>query len=448
MSTQKTSKPSAPKDLVTLSQAAVAVNRSVDALRRWCRDYGLKRWPLYPGQGHASLVSMADVLALQAQLSAQTNVIGAAQPKAQSEKQYKEEVVSSYLQEQALDLQSRNGVVRNRAITTAYARDELFFGALTRAMDEIFKNKITAQPYKPKKKETTERQVNLLLSDLHFGAMLDPREVPLKYGTTEEARRLAAVVVQAGEYKPQYRDCSTLMVHLAGDIIQNQLHDPRDGAPLAEQIATAIHLLTQALTYLATKYKLVEVRCATGNHGRFVSRHKERATFQKWDSIETIIYFAVKTAIASIPNINMEIGYTPYYLYDSFGARGMVTHGDTVIRPGFPGSSIDTKSVRSQINEFNAARVSHEQVSLFAVGHVHTGSVVQMGNGAVFISNGALIPPDPYAGSIGIHESVCGQTLWESVPGHIFGDYRFLCVDSYTDQDSSLEKVIKPFTGF
>ncbi len=364
------------------------------------------------------------------------------------QKRDEQEAVAGYLLDAAQDLQERNGVVRNRAITTAYARDELFRQELTAAMSTIFKNKIVAKPYKAKKKQITERQVNLLLSDLHFGAMLDPREVPSRYGTTEEARRFAAVVVQAGEYKPQYRDETTLTVHLAGDIIQNQLHDARDGAPLAEQIASAIHLLTQGLAYLATRYKQVEVHCATGNHGRFVSRHKERATFQKWDSIETIIYFAVQTALKHLPNVTVEIGYTPYYLYDSFGKRGMVTHGDTVIRPGFPGSSIDIRGVRGQINEFNAALQTHEQVSLFAVGHVHTASVVQMGNGAVFVSNGALIPPDAYAGSIGIHESVCGQTLWESVPGHIFGDYRFLCVDSYTDKDKSLEQVVQPFKGF
>lgn len=365
-----------------------------------------------------------------------------------AQRRERESLIADHLNEEAANFQERSGISRNRVLTTAAVRDELFRSHLEGALSQIFKNKIIAKTYKPRRKKVTERQVNLLLSDLHFGAMLDPREVPMAYGHSEEARRLAAVVVQAGEYKPHYRDETELLVHLAGDIIQNQLHDLRDGAPLAEQTAAAIHLLTQAMTYLATKYKKVTIRCTPGNHGRFMSRHKERATFQKWDSLETVIYFALKQALASLKNVTVELGYTPYYTYDSFGAMGMVTHGDTVIRPGFPGSSIQVASVRNQINEFNSALADDKKASLFAVGHVHTAALVHLPNGSVFLSNGALIPPDSFAGSIGLHDAVCGQTLWESVPGYILGDYRFLKVDEQTDKDASLEKVIRPFKGF
>jgi hypothetical protein len=42
----------------------------------------------------------------------------------------------------------------------------------------------------------------------------------------------------------------------------------------------------------------------------------------------------------------------------------------------------------------------------------------------------------------------CGQWLWESVPGHITGDCRFLDVNETHDQDASFEEIIKPFVGF
>src|SRR5262249_13776289 len=151
-----------------------------------------------------------------------------------------------------------------------------------------------------------------------------------------------------------------------------------------------------------------------GNHGRNTARHRERATNEKWDSIETLIYYAVKQAVASLPNGEVRIGRRPYYEVQAFDRRGFFTHGDTVLNPGYPGKTINVASVRKQINEINGKLPAHERFSLFAVGHVHVGSIVRLPNRTTFISNGCLIPPDAYALSIGIFDTQCGQWLWES----------------------------------
>jgi hypothetical protein len=80
---------------------------------------------------------------------------------------------------------------------------------------------------KPKKNGPTKRILNGLMSDLHFGADLNSEELPLNYTKVEEARRFASVCKGLAQYKPQYRDETKLYIHLAGDIIQGQLHDPR-----------------------------------------------------------------------------------------------------------------------------------------------------------------------------------------------------------------------------
>ena len=360
----------------------------------------------------------------------------------------REESVADALLEETGDLFERNRLSRNRVITTAAVRDGLFREDLEASLSAIFRNKIVAKPYVSKKNKVTERALNLLLSDLHFGSNLDPKEVPLRFGPNEEARRLAAVVVQAAEYKPQYRDETILNVHLAGDIIEGELHDPRNVKPLAEQCAAAIHYLVQALTFLSTRFKAVHVYSTPGNHDRNTARHRERAISQKWDSIGNIIYFAVKTATAQLPNIVFDIDQRPYYLFDSFGRKGMVTHGDTVANVGYPGKSISIDTVTKIVNAHNGPVEAHDRIGLLAIGHVHIGSCVRLPNRAVFISNGALVPPGPHALSMNAFDSACGQMLWESVPGHMVGDHRFLVVDEYTDTDSDLEKVISPFRGF
>jgi hypothetical protein len=64
------------------------------------------------------------------------------------------------------------------------------------------------------------------------------------------------------------------------------------------------------------------------------------------------------------------------------------------------------------------------------------------------IRNGALVPSDPYAVSLGNLRTRCSQVLWESTPDYMVGDWRSLLVGEEHDADSSLEKIIRPFEDF
>jgi hypothetical protein len=357
----------------------------------------------------------------------------------------------AFLKEKAQELQVKGSDSTAKKVSLTLAREQLFLERLEGTIQKVFKNKIVPGGYSVKKvKKATERIVNVLLSDLHFHSLLDPRELPMAYGAVEEARRLGAITQQVAEYKRQYREETTLYMHILGDIIQGQLYDMRDGAPLAEQCSAAIYLLVQSIQYLASQFPKVVVFTNPGNHGRNTARHQQRATNQKWDSIETIIYYAIKMACKSLPNVTVNMTRQPYYAAKAFNKMGFYTHGDTVINPGYPGKAINVESVRKQINEINAGAVDRgdQEYSLFAVGHVHVGNITHLPNGAIFMSNGCLIPPDGYATSLGIFETATGQQIWESVQDHIVGDARFATVDKHTDKDSSLDKIIKPFTDF
>lgn len=293
------------------------------------------------------------------------------------------------------------------------------------------------------------RIVNVVLSDLHIGSDLKKSKTgALDFGTLEESRRLAAVVKEIINYKPQYRKETELELLLLGDIIQGQLHDQRDGAVLAEQKCRAMHLLTQFVSQLAIYYPKIRVRCATGNHGRNTSRHRERATLDKYDSHETEIYYAVKNACSRLTNVEIFIPLTPYVSYEVFGKRILCTHGDTVLNPGNPASAINIKLLENQINKINASLSDSEEYAVAIVGHVHTASMTHLGNGTVMITNGALIPVDQFAVSIGCLESTCGQWMFESVKNYPVGDSRLIKVDAKTDKDTSLDSIIKPWSGF
>lgn len=348
-------------------------------------------------------------------------------------------------------VQVRDVATVNRKEAKTAAREQAFLDKLDKITEKLVglakPRKLDPAKVKVAPKGIT-RELNILLSDLHFGSDLDPRYVPLKYGVVEEARRLAHVVKTVCNYKRDHRGETRLRVHLAGDIIQGQLHDARDGDILAAQAARSIHLLEQAMEIFAGEFPEVVVDCCTGNHDRFSSRHPQRATYEKSDSMATVIYYAVKKTCKNLKNVKFEITRAPYISYESFGAKCFGTHGDTVLNPGYPGSVINAKNLEGQINRINAALPNADEYKLFFIGHVHVGTVIHMGNGAILITNGALIPSDQYSISIGLFESACGQSMWESVAGFVVGDYRFISVNAGTDKDATLDTVIKPFTDF
>jgi UDP-2,3-diacylglucosamine pyrophosphatase LpxH len=311
--------------------------------------------------------------------------------------------------------------------------------------EDIFKGRF--RPMRAvKSTKKLKRNVHLVLSDHHYGSDIRKEETGFQnYGKVEESRRLAAVIKETIEFKLQHRDETELTIHLLGDMIENKLHDPQDAAPLAEQVCRAIHILTQAIAQCAENFPKVTVKCATGNHGRTLSRHEKRATSAKWDSIETMIYYSIKNSLTNYENVEFDLPKTPFVVTDSLGARIFSTHGDTVLNPGNPGKSINVRSLEHQVNSINATLRDNKEYNVFIVGHIHTASITQLTNGAVVITNGALCPPNGFATSIGILEGVGVQVLFESVPGFPVGDIRFIKVGSKEDQNVELDKIIKPW---
>lgn len=358
-------------------------------------------------------------------------------------------VVHEYLYGQAKKIKSRNDNVIDKKLATNAARDLLVVSELEKVLGKVFsKGWVKPIKYSGKTRKTHNRIVNILLSDLHFGAHLDPNECPIEYNTVQESRRLGRVASQIADYKHQYRDESKLVIHLLGDVIQGQLHDLRDGEPLSIQFAAAVHYLTQFILFSCGQYPKVEVYCTPGNHGRNMARHPNWAVNQKFDSIETMIYTAVKSAVlaSGVNNCTFVIPMSPYYTVQLFDSKMFATHGDTVLRPGNIGRSINIDNLARQVTKWNAARNIGGPFQIFAVGHIHVGSVTNLPDGITLVTNGCLIPPDAYSLAIGAPDNTCGQYLFETVEHHPVGDQRFIVVDG-AEKHPKYNDIIKPFKG-
>jgi hypothetical protein len=272
----------------------------------------------------------------------------------------------------------------------------------------------------------------------------------MKYGVTEEARRMASIVLQLSEYKTAHRDETDLNIYLMGDIVEGKLHDILAAAPRAEQIARAIHILSDAIAFLSLHFKKITVINNGGNHDRDKSRHLERANSAKWDGDATIIAVAVKAALRNLKNVTVSIPRTQYIEVPIFDKWVFGTHGDTMLNVGYPGTNINVKKANVETAKINSTsqRSIGREYEAFFVGHVHVASTVELDAGGTFITNGCLVPPSPFEVSKNSLHHTAGQWLWESVPGFVLGDMRLMKVGAKQDQDTSLDKIIAPWSDF
>jgi len=304
---------------------------------------------------------------------------------------------------------------------------------------------------KAKKKKKKKRAIVAQFSDSHFGCDVSETEVGKVNSWNWEiaARRLALYVEQIADYKPHYRKDTKLYFCINGDILSGVIHKQEWFANLiTTQISGALRLLIQALTFLAQHFDEIEVVCTSGNHARMVHKKSvDRATVHKWDSYETILYVALKEALAShLPNIKFNIPETPYAIFKILGHTYFQTHGDTVINTGNPGNSINMKAISGQINGINASLMGDDHADAVLVGHMHTPTIQLLDSGCYFVMNGCLIGSEPFAQSIGIFGNNPTQVMFETTEEHAIGDMRYVKV-SVADKQKRLDKIIEPFKG-
>lgn len=359
-----------------------------------------------------------------------------------------ETVVYDYLLNAASEIDAKNKLKRDKRIAVSAAKDFLATTQLEEVLKKIFhKGWYGPIKYNGKRLHSPHKRiVSIFQGDEHLGAHIDGEECVLQYGAIEESRRLGKVGLEVAEYKSQHRKESKLVVNLIGDIMQGKIHDLCDGDVMTNQFCAALKYHIELLMFWATQYSSIEVYCQPGNHGRDTSRHPERAVNQKWDAQETRLYIAIREAVlnAGINHVKFFIPKTPYCIIPLFNEKAFVTHGDTELKPGNPNKSINIANLERQILKWNTSRYAGGPFKLFACGHIHTASITDLPGRVVMLTNGCLVPPDGFAGTIGISDVTCCQYIIESTPEYIVGDRRPIYVDD-ADKQSKYNDIVTPF---
>lgn len=331
-----------------------------------------------------------------------------------------------------------------RSISIAEAHEQLSRQANIYIAETFFKDKVVPTGYAalPKPDKPLKRTACVLLSDLHLGSELDSLDEPVAFKAVEESRRLEFVLRQFIDFKPQYRDQTSALIIINGDIIEGDLqHDMRSGAPLTEQKAIFWNYFVRFIAIVTQQYPSVHIVCQPGNHGRNKMRHPGRATASKWDGFEWAMFYALRMMCAGLQNVTWDIPFRAISIVDLHGQILGVTHADTELKLGPP----DTKAREnfSYLSKVNSTNLYGVQFDGWTFGHYHTGRF-QPGKPSI-LWNAALVPPNGYARGAGFIGDLCGQWIWESVEGHLFGDARFIEVGIAQDRDERLGSLIPPF---
>lgn len=329
--------------------------------------------------------------------------------------------------------------------------DKLIIGnRLEKALVKSFRENpitLTRPPALKKSRAKPKRLLTALWSDIHFGLMVDPREVPgNEYNWEIASRRMAKLCVQLAEWKIEHRDETDLQIVLNGDIIAGIIHtDDARLQPLAEQVEGATRILVACLDYLRHHFKTIRVLCLPGNHDRV---KRERQMAQRWDSYAHHIYLAVSMAFRQTKDIIFDIPMSGDGTYELPGSKSLVfaTHGDVAPTIKNVGRTIQLTKPVADLNKLNASGEFSKPVRVMLYGHWHQPFTMPCGIGVIVV-NGCVIGADSYArnGCDSRNGGFPCQLMFESTADYEFGDSRFVYLRD-ADRDSIYDKIIDPNT--
>lgn len=255
---------------------------------------------------------------------------------------------------------------------------------------KVGKLKVAKKPKKDKKKKGMI--IEALLSDLHYG--LKTKSFDSGVLRTRLEKYTGAFVDSLKRSEKNY-NVELLRILLNGDIIQStSFHGAKSEAACdltnAEQLAVAVEsLFFDVILPIAKEGYPVEIIGMSGNHDRFlpdkftVDPGKHYFTWSIYKGLENLC------KAAGIKNVKFIIPLRAYHVYDCFGSKFLLEHGD-LLKKGSP------ESLEKQLMQRSA------QVGMILkgirIGHFHNDFV---GNVGRYIVNASPVSDDHYGDGLG-----------------------------------------------
>ena len=269
------------------------------------------------------------------------------------------------------------------------------FDDVIQAIESLKKIKLVKPKLKKPLKKSKKKKgmiMEALLSDLHYGLKTKSFDASvLRYRMQKYTRAF----IKSKDRAEKSHNIELFRILLNGDIIQStSFHGAKSEAACdltnAEQLAVAVEsLYFDVILPLAEEGYPVEIIGMSGNHDRF---HPDKFTIDPGKHYFTwSIYKGLENMCkaAGLKNVKFIIPLKAYHVYDCFGSKFLVEHGD-LIKKGSP------ESLEKQLMQRSA------QVGVILkgirIGHFHNDFV---GNVGRYIVNASPVSDDHYGDCLG-----------------------------------------------
>lgn len=269
------------------------------------------------------------------------------------------------------------------------------FDDVISAIDSLKKVKlINFKANKPIKKSKKKKGMIMeaLLSDLHYGLKTKSFDSSV---LRSRLKKYVGAFIASKNREEKSHNIEMFRLLLNGDIIQStSFHGAKSEAACditnAEQLAVAIEsLFFDVVLPLAKEGYPVEIIGMSGNHDRFlpdkftIDPGKHYFTWTIYKALENLC------KAAGIKNVKFIIPEKAYHVYDCFGSKFLVEHGD-LVKKGSP------ETLEKQLMK-RSAQVG-EILKGIRIGHFHNDFV---GNVGRYIVNGSPVSDDHYGDCLG-----------------------------------------------
>lgn len=258
----------------------------------------------------------------------------------------------------------------------------------------------------------------LLLSDLHWGEVVDPSQIGgvNEYSLAIASARLRRTVETAVDLLKNHIASPTypgVVLALGGDMVTGDIHEELSATNEAEIMPVVLDLwgaLAWAIEVMADEFGRVFVPCVGGNHAR--TTQKIRAKGRNFTSFDWLVYQFLAKRFEGDERVTMFVPSGPDALYTVYGHKYLLTHGDQ-----FRGGDGMIGALGPIIRGDHKKRSRNGQIGMeydtLVIGHWH--QLIQMKR---LIVNGSLIGYNEYAyaGNFGFEPPQ--QALWITHPKH------------------------------
>lgn len=260
----------------------------------------------------------------------------------------------------------------------------------------------------------------LLLSDFHWGEVVDPEQVNHvnEYNLETAKQRLHTTVEKTIDICFNHTvnpDYPGIVLALGGDMVSGDIHEEiaktNDGYTM-EHVFDMFDHFVAVIDTLADKFGRVFVPTAYGNHGRNTRKPITKGAAQT--NFDWMLYTMLEKHYASDIRVRFMVptGYDAFY--SIYGTNYLLTHGDRIGARG--GDGIigiigpiirGTKKIKAHYDTME------KHIDCVIMGHYHTYL-----NHQGIIVNGSLKGYDEYAMANRFNAEPPQQALWFTHPDH------------------------------